>query len=183
MADYIDMDALHAYGGFTDPTEEDDALLELLISTASGAIDNHCRRKFSCTETTAITFTRDNGLLPESGERTLWLPEDLCSVPTITDTPVVTLIPYATPYNSIVRATDEGYWPDPCVITGYWAYSLTPPVVIKQVCMRLTKWLYDMKESGDADRPIISNGIVIMPAKLPADVTTLLEPYRRTLLP
>ena len=183
--DYTDIATLHAYGGFTKPTEEDDALLEHFISTASAMIDNFCGRVFAIATgaaATARTFTKDNGLLPGSG-RTLWLEDDLCSMPTYAETgmPALTYIPTATPYNRIVRA--DGLWPDPTVVTGQWAYSLTPPAPIIQACLRLAKWLYNSKETTEGDRPIITpGGIVIMPSKLPQDIVAILASYRRVRL-
>ena len=184
--DYIDIATLHAYGGFQNPTEEGDALLETFISAASQAIDDHCRRRFAYDEaagTVAVTYSSDNGLLHALG-RVLWLHDDLCSVPTITGDPIVSFIPQTTPYDRIVLDIISYPWPDPTVIEGYWAYSQEPPAVIVQVCLRLAKWFYDQKESTDTDRAIVTpNGMVIMPAGLPKDVMILLDNYRRVGLP
>jgi len=180
--DYAEIDLLHAYGGFTHPTEAGDALLESLLSTASAMIDAFCHRVFGIAEgaeAVAHTFTEDNGLLPPRGAgRTLWLDGDLCSTPTITDDPVVTLIPRDPPYYRIVRA--EGAWPDPTVVTGHWAYSLTPPAPIVQACLRLTLWMYHQRESTDGDRPMVTEGGVFMlPNAFPRDIQLLLAPYKR----
>lgn len=182
--DYVEIATLHAYGTFTDPTEETDALLEVLISAASEAIDNFCNRVFASAATKVVEFTRNNGLLPEAWERTLWLPFDLCSQPVLSPVVGVTLIPTYAPWDRLVLDDDEDPWVDPTTIEGHWAYSETPPAVIVQVCLRLTKWLYDMRESTDADKPIVMpNGMVIMPAGLPKDMQMLLAPYRRMNLP
>lgn len=176
MADYAEIADVHAYGGFTNPSDEDDALLQTLLSAASAEIDNHCGRVFSSDAETAITFTADNGLLGD--DRTLWLPEDLCSTPTYAEGAVtVTLVPYKAPYDRIVR--ESGYWPDPTVVTGHWAYSETPPADIVKACLRLTVWAFHQRESTEGDRTIISNGVVILPNSWPKDVLTTLAPYRR----
>jgi hypothetical protein len=46
----------------------------------------------------------------------------------------------------------------------------------------LVHWLYKQRESSaDLDRPLMveGSGNVIMPTRLPADVLSVLEPYRR----
>lgn len=185
MADYVDIDMMHAYGGYKDPTEEHDALLEVMISAASAAIDDFCNRTFASEETAVIEFTRNNGLLPKASERTLWLPFDLCSQPVIAPVIGVTLIPTYPPYDRLVLDDDEDPWPEGVTIEGHWAYSETPPVVIVRQCLRLTKWLVDQKEtSTDTDRPIVTpGGVVILPSRLPSDVEALLIPYRRITMP
>ena len=182
---YADTAMVHAYGGFTDPTDEDDALLELFIGAASAAIDNHCGRVFAIADgaaTVARTFTADNGTLMYIG-RMLFLDDDLCSTPTYAEAPAptVTYIPRDTPYVRLVR--EDGIWPDPTEITGHWAHSMTPPAPIILACLRLVMWMYHQKETGDTDRPIIANGLVIMPAKLPEDIAALLAPYRKPMRP
>ena len=175
--DYTDIATLENYGGFTNPSAEDEAMLERLISTASAMVDNFCGRTFKCEVETARTFTDDAGNYETDG-RTLWLDEDLCSTPTYAESPAPTVTLVGTPcYNRIVR--EEGYWPDPTVITGYWAYSLLPPAPIEQAVLRLSLWMYRQKESTDTDRPIIDNGILIMPSSLPKDIELVLKPYRK----
>jgi hypothetical protein len=181
--DYVEIDLLHTYGVFTHPNEERDALLEVLISTASAMIDNFCHRVFGIAEDAepiARVFSLDNGVLPKTG-RTLWLDDDLCSVPTFAEdpAPTVTLIPRAAPYDRIVRA--EGTWPDPTVVTGHWAYSMLPPAPITHACLRLALWMYHQRESTDGDRPMVTaGGVFMLPNAMPKDIQTLLLPYRRT---
>ncbi|MCX6069450.1 MAG: hypothetical protein NTU91_01120 [Chloroflexi bacterium] len=183
--DYTDIDTLHAYGIFTHPTEEGDALLETFISAASAVIDNICHRVFGIADgaaPVACTFTKDNGLLWESRRfpRTLWLEDDLCSTPTFAEVPAptVTLVPMRPPYYRIVRA--EAEWPDPTVVTGHWAYSMTPPAPITQACLRLALWMYHQRESTDGDRPMVtSGGIFMLPNALPRDIQFLLMPYKK----
>ena len=150
MADYVDIDIVHEYGGFTDPTEITDTLLEELLSAAKDSIDGYCDRTFISEETAVISFTRDNGLLPISGERDLWLPFDLCSQPVLVPVLGVTLIPTYAPWYMLVLDADEGFWPDPTTIEGHWAYSRTPPAKIVEVCLKLTMWSYRNREGADA---------------------------------
>ena len=184
--DYADIAALHAYGSWTRPSEAGDVLLESLISTASAMIDGFCHRIFGIADGAAAvarTFTRDNDLLWESRRfpRTLWLDADLCSTPTFAEAPAptVTLIPTDPPYYRIVRA--EGEWPDPTVVTGHWAYSMTPPAPITHACLRLAIWMYHQRQSTDGDRPMVTEGgIFMLPNALPRDIQTLLAPYKKT---
>jgi hypothetical protein len=181
--DYCDVETLEAYGGFDNPTEQEKEQLARLISTASEMVDNYCGRVFGIEEDAAAvakTFTVDNGLM-ELGSRTLWLQDDLCSTPTYAEgTVVVTLVPPGGPYERIVRDVDEGSWPDPTVVTGHWAYSMTPPVTIVQAVLRLAAWMFRQKETTDGDRPLLTpSGAVIMPDAMPADIAFLLGPFRK----
>jgi len=183
---YADIEMLHAYGGFTSPTEEDDALLEHFISAASAYADSYCKRRFALADdavVTAHTFTDKNGLLMPPSDM-LWLDDDLCSTPTYAEGALtVTLIPTTTPYNRIVR-DDGSRWPDPTVVTGHWAYSMTPPVGITQAVLRMALWMFHQKESSDSYRPYITpGGILIMPGEFPKDIVMLLDPFRRMQLP
>ncbi|MGB3988074.1 MAG: hypothetical protein WBK67_00020, partial [Minisyncoccales bacterium] len=60
-------------------------------------------------------------------------------------------------------------------------YSATAPLDIQHACVRLTAFLYRQKDnSADIDRPMITgDGVTIMPTNLPADVTRLLDRYKR----
>jgi hypothetical protein len=183
---YTDTALVHAYGGFTSPSEEDDALLEVLIAAASAMIDNYCGRVFAIADgatPVAHTFTEENGGWQDYND-TLWLDEDLCSTPTFAETPAptVTYVPRTIPYNRIIR-DDGSEWPDPTTVTGHWAYSMTPPTPVITACLRLVMWIYHQKETADSDRPVITNGMVIMPAVLPKDIEAMLAPYKRVKLP
>jgi hypothetical protein len=183
--DYVDIETLEAYGGWKNPSEEDRALLQHFISAASAFIDTKLGRTFGIPDgqaATAHTFTADNELLLSG--RTLWLDDDLCSVPTFAEdpAPTVTLIPTTAPYNRIVR--ESGIWPDPTVVTGHWAYSMTPPAPIVQLTLRLAKWFYMMRESTDSDRPIVTSaGMVIMPSSLPKDIQDIFDLFTKARLP
>ena len=183
--DYVDIDTVEAYGGHTNPTEETRALLAHFITVASGMIDNECRRTFGI-ETDAATetktFTAENGLLPLpefEDQRVLWLGYDLCSTPTIATAAVgvtFTYLPDHTPYYAIKRS--EGAWEDPTTVDGHWAYSMTPPPAIQNVCLRLVTWLYHQRESVQS-----MGNTVNIPNRLPADVYQALGPYTKLRLP
>lgn len=182
---YCEMAMLLQYGGFENATAEDEELLHHFIAVASAFIDEKTGRTFAVASTApaiARTYSLDNGLLPALQSRTLWLEDDLCVVPVFAEVPAptVTYIPAAPPYNRIVRALASGYWPDPTVITGYWAYSMTPPLPIVQLCLRVATWLHRAKEGEGEDRPIVTaSGLVLMPSALPRDIQELIDLYRK----
>lgn len=185
--DYTDLDALHAYGRWTEPlTPEDDAMLESFISAASTFIDERLHRRFALATDappTDRTYSKDGGWRVVG--RVLWLDDDLCSAPVFTETPAptVTLYPpdavyFGAPYTRIIRTA--GFWPDPTTITGHWAYSKTPPALIAQLCLRLAEWFYHQRDPSETgDRPIIVDGKVILPATLPDDVQAILDLFAR----
>ena len=67
------------------------------------------------------------------------------------------------------------------VISGAWTYGLTTPDAIVHACLRIAQWIYKQRSSDSvSDQPIVmTSGLTIMPAKLPADVVMMLDPYRR----
>jgi len=179
--DYTDLETVEATLVFTNPSEETRALLAQLISDASAMVDNYCGRIFGIPTdqaVTAETFTDDNGRLIDDFGRTLWLDKDLCSTPTFAEAPAptCTYLPSDTPYNRIVR--EDGIWPDPTVITGHWAYSMTPPAVISRETVRLVQWLYHQTEA------VMSQGQTVNgPNNMPTDIRNALDYYRRLRLP
>lgn len=183
--DYTDVATVEAYGGFTNPSEDERALLAHFITVASAMIDSYCGRVFAIetdAATTTKTFTQENGLLPgydRDDQRVLWLDDDLCSTPTIATAAVgvtFTYLPDHTPYYAIKRS--EGVWEDPTTVAGHWAYAMTTPPVIENVCARLVTWLYHQRES------VMSQGQTVnIPNRMPSDVAYALAPYRRIRLP
>lgn len=127
---------------------------------------------------------------------TLFLDKDLASIGVVTngDAAVVTTDEYVllptneSPYYAIKLKRSAGkvwtYTSDPeqsVTVTGWWSYALTVPAAITHACMRLSQWIYKQRSSDAvSDQPIVlASGLTIMPAKLPADVLSMLEPYRR----
>jgi hypothetical protein len=85
------------------------------------------------------------------------------------------------PYYAIIN--ESGSWTSPITVTGYWAYSRIPPVDIELACLRLSKWMYELRETTRGDAAIVTDvGAVLLPAGLPVDVITLLAPYRKVRL-
>tara|TARA_R100001082_G_scaffold111276_1_gene94652 strand:- start:6256 stop:6855 length:600 start_codon:yes stop_codon:yes gene_type:complete len=65
-------------------------------------------------------------------------------------------------------------------IVAKWGYSVSGsvPADIQQACIRLTAFLYRQRETNsDGDRPLIVDGVTILPSALPRDVTRILSPY------
>jgi hypothetical protein len=184
---YATIEDVEAYGGFTNPTEAERALLDTLISVASKMIDDECNRVFGIPLDQAPatkTFTEDNGLLPGTGllpdtGRTLYIDDDLfeiASIPTLPAGTTITMLPDHPPYYGMVRNT--GAWENPTTIAGDWAYSRTPPAAIVNTTCRLVTWLYHQRES------VMSQGNTVnAPNRMPADVVQVLSHYRRIRLP
>ena len=63
-------------------------------------------------------------------------------------------------------------------VTGVWGYSATPPSAINQAAKRLSAFLYRQRDTNaDTDRPLIVDGVTILPSALPHDVERILAPY------
>jgi len=179
--DYITIEMLHAYGGFTGPSNDDDMLLQHFITAASAMVDSYCGRVFGIPTgavATTRTFTIANGLLQE-GEAALYFPDDVYTVttiPTLTAGVTLTWMPDRPPYYGVIRSS--GSWEDPTTIVAFWAYSESPPIVIQQATLRLANWLSHQRES------VMSMGETVNgPNLMPADIADTLAPYRRVRLP
>jgi len=129
-------------------------------------------------------------------DSTLWLDKECCEIGSITngDSNSIASSDYVTeprndtPFYAIKLLTSSSinwtYSVDPenaIQVAGIWAYSKTVPDDIKHICLRLTKWLEDQRKTeGELDRPLLTgSGEVILPMRLPADVLTVLDMYRR----
>lgn len=174
---YTEVETLEEYGHFENTSEATRAMLNRLIEVASAQVDDYCGRVFAIATDAATvtkTYTEANGLLRQV-DGVLWLNEDLCSTPTIATmlgAPTLTYIPSDTPYNRIYR--DDGAWEDPTTIAGHWAYSMTAPPAIEQAVLRLVLEMVPVAGyTGESFRP----------GRIPDDVKTLLDPYRRRKMP
>ncbi len=80
------------------------------------------------------------------------------------------------PYYALELTEDT--WPSVVEVNGYWGYSKTPPPDIEIACLRLVKWLYDLRDTSQGAAVIVTpEGRVLLPQGLPSDVVTLLAPY------
>jgi hypothetical protein len=189
-------------------SDVDEALVNDLLTRASALIDTYCGRYFaSDSDKTDVGssdsyVTRKFDALEDVDGFYLYLDRDLCEISSITngdsDATTVSSSDYVTeprndtPYFAIKLLSSTGtYWeyvtdPENAIsVAGIWAYSKTAPNDIIHATVRLASWLYKQRINTDADldRPLLTNaGVTIMPSQLPADVTRLLMPYRRTIV-
>ena len=74
---------------------------------------------------------------------------------------------------------DEGDPEDAISVVGRWAWSTSPPTDIKHATLRLALWYYRQRDnSSDMDRPLLAEGVTILPAQVPRDVIEILNHYR-----
>jgi hypothetical protein len=183
---------LKAYLRIGEENEEDDALLTTFITSATRIIELKTTRRFESSSTSTRYFDADKST---DKKRMLYFDDDICSITSVVNGDGVTVIAsnYTTqprheaPYYSIrlkdsanVDWTYEDTPEDAIAVTGHWAYSVTPPQDIVHACIRLASFLYRQKDNAvDVDRPLVGDGVMVMPIKLPADVDALLKPYTR----
>ena len=187
---YTTLDSLKAYLGVE--ASADDALLGDLIGRASAAENALCNRTFSA----GVDSTRSFDARLDVDGRTLWLDADLCALTGVVngdDTAIASgdllLWPRSGPPWSEIRLLrgSAAAWtydesPENAIrVTGRWAYSAEPPADIVQATTRLAAWFYRQKDVGyEPARPTFAG--VAYTADLPADVLSLLAPYRRLAL-
>lgn len=185
------VEALRKFGEWL--SESDDVLLNALIAASSEAIEKYCDRIFAVTNETEHTFTRRTAYLRRVGLTSpfdgpvLLLDADLAepSSSIIANGTAVTAVTYLTPhkppYWGIIL--DEGGWESPVEVTGYWAYSRTPPPNVEFACLRLAKWLYELRETTRGDAVVVTEqGAVLLPSAIPGDIQAILNPYKRVRL-
>jgi hypothetical protein len=166
----------------------DDNLLSDLIDRAEGLIDAYTGRKFEATTATKY-FTSDS----TDGQDLLLYGEDLLTVTALTNGDAVEitsgnyrLFPRNDSPKWLIRLDESQSWnfsdgDSEISVAGTWGYSATAPADIIHACIRLAAFLYRQKDtSADIDRPMITgDGVTIMPSALPADVTRMLDRYKR----
>jgi hypothetical protein len=176
---YTTLAAFKSFGGFEG--DEEDALLHALIGSATSVIENYTQRKFDADEESTQDFSTVNGVKCRfSGSKLFFYTELADEASAITDTPTVSYLPEdGPPYYGIYNT--DGVWASPTVtVTGYWGYSKTPPPDVEMACLRLSKWLYDLKDTSTGSAAIITpEGKVLLPQGLPTDVRQLLKPYKK----
>jgi len=177
---YTTLEALKSFGGFEE--DDEDELLNALIEAATSLIENHTQRVFQIDSETDQAFSKLNFPTESrfSGATLYFYTELADEASAITDSPTVSYLPEdGPPYWGMYKT--DGDWAYPTVtVTGYWGYSKTPPPNIEIVCLRLAKWLYDMKDTQDGSQVVITQeGQVLLPQGLPNDVYELLKPYRK----
>lgn len=192
---YVTPALLRQYAGIA--SDADDALLYLLIARAQKAIEEYVGFSFEASADSTRYF--DAAPVGEGGDvdgRTLVLDTWLYSITTLTngDATAIASTKYVfeprngAPYWGITLLRSSGYtWEaqtdddteNAITIVGKWAYSLTAPADVQHACLRLALWYYRQRDnSTDVDRPVLAEGIMIMPAALPRDILDTLEHYK-----
>jgi len=174
---YTSLESFKSWAGFDE--DADDGLLEAMIASATAIIENKTQRKFEVAEETDQVFTRNHRFPNRFDGNYLYFYEELADeASAITDSPTVHYIPQnGPPYYGMIL--EEGSWAYPEVtVTGYWGHSKTPPPDIEYACLRLSKWLYDGRDTNAGNSAIISpEGLVMIPEGIPEDIMTILRPY------
>lgn len=178
---------------------DDESRWTNLIARATGIIETYTKRSFEATTTTGTSdapVSRYFDAIYDVDGPVLFFDEDICALTTVTngDAVVVTATEYVTeprndaPYYAIrLLNSSNKSWTytndneNAITVAGTWAYSATPPNDIIQATLRLMKWLEDQRKTdADLDRPVLAGeGSVILPQRLPYDIQSMLEPYRR----
>ena len=180
---YTSLAALKSYGGFEGDSE--DVLLNALIGSATQIIEDQTKRVFQIDDETIQEFSRLN-LQAESrfsGNKLYFYSELAEAASLITDSPTVIYLPEdGPPYYACVIT--EGSWAHPTVsVTRYWGASKTPSPAVEIVCLRLTKWLYDMKDTAQGTAVVVTpEGQVLLPQGLPSDIMKILAPLMKVVV-
>lgn len=173
---YTSVEAVKAFGLFVG--DGDDDMLNALILGATEHINNHCHRIFRIDEETVRTFTKRSNREDAFEGAMLYLDEDLAEAASaITGTPTVLYMPENTPPYFIIEIINDS-WEAVVEVTGYWGYSRTPPPDVEFACLRLVKWMYDLRDTTEGSAVIVTpEGRVLLPQGLPSDIVKMLEPY------
>ena len=174
----------------------DDELLGSLLASAIAFCEGPegAGRRFQVTTDSTRRFDALRDV--DQGLRRLWLDEDLCAITSITngDGIVVPSDQYVTdprnetPYYSItLKLSSDVVWtyddePEGAIaVVGRWGYSTQAPSDVAQAVLRHAVWMYRQRSSGNGeiDRPIVADGVTIMPSAVPADVMAVYRSYRR----
>lgn len=173
----------------------DDTLITALIARAQALIDAYTGRTFEASADTQRYLTVGE----DTDGRMAFLPADLCQITSVVtdadgDADSLTVnVDYITeprsrtPYYALKLLSSSDYrWEyttDPemgVLITGRWAYSVTPPADIAHACIRMTAYFYAQKDAQVFD--VTANpelGTITVPKGIPADVKKILDLFRR----
>jgi hypothetical protein len=193
---YATVAQLRDYAGIED--DRHDALLALFIARAQVVIDRHVGFSFEASADSTRYFDSSDTRKGGHVDGRLLLFDTWCSsITSVTngDATVITSAYYVTEprngsrYYGIRLLTSSGYtWEaksttddveKAITIVGKWAYSTTAPADITHAALRLALWYYRQRDSStDLDRPMLAEGVTILPSQVPADVLAILDSYR-----
>ena len=175
-----------------------DVLLAQLIARAQVYLDEEIGFSFEAAADTTRYFDAASILRGGNvdGPR-LYFGTWVCATPTTVtngDTTVITSTYYvkeprnAAPYYAITLLGSSGYsWEgkstgdteNAITVIAKFAYSTSAPVDITHATLRLALWYYRQRDSStDLDRPMLAEGVTILPSQIPADVTAILDAYK-----
>lgn len=202
---YATIDDLRAELRNFEPDADEDRWQDKL-DEAQRTIENVCHRRF---EAAAPETRYIDCLFPDVDGLVLTLPWDCCRITGITngDGTAVAVNAYVTrprlrtvsggesllpgtpeawPFYAIQLKANAGvnwtYDTDPeeaIAVTGYWAFSETPPADIKAATIRLADWFYHQADNlTDVDENKASrSGVLLTMMDLPLDVQRRLQRY------
>ena len=192
---YTTKEAVKSYIGVAVTTS--DTLIDTLIAAAQKTIETYCGQVFEAAADTTRHFQANS--IDYGGHvdgRDLVLDAPLCAITSVTngDGTLVSASDYITePRNltpwyalrlknsSNLRWTyDDDVESDTIAVVGKWAFSATAPADVALAALRLSVWYYRQRpNANDLDRAVAVDGAIFLPSKIPADVMTLLAPYKR----
>lgn len=184
---YATLTQVKDYLGITSSVT-DDNLLNDLITRAEGLIDAYTGRSFTATTATKY-FSYDD----TDGRYLMLYGHDLLTVTKLTNADGVEiaaadykLLPRNETPKWLIKLDESQSWnfqddDSEISVDGTWGYAATAPADIQHACVRLVAFVYRQKDtSADIDRPMVTgDGVTIMPSNLPADVTRVLDRYKR----
>lgn len=171
-------------------TAADDTLIDELLLAAQAFIEGPAgaNRLYEASADTTRTFDASQDV----DGRLLYLDADLCQITSVTngDGAAISSTQYvaetaggarnATPWRRLrLRSTATVSWlpstttgaENAISIVGRWAYSITAPERIKQLMREIVAYEYRRRSaSGDADRPLLADGVLILPSALPKGI-------------
>ena len=175
----------------------DDTLIGELLASAQGIIEQYTGRVFDVAADATKKFdakldVRDRMLYFSDGLEIAAAPTSVTNGDgsTLTaDTDYVYMPRNRFPsYGLELLPSSSAYWQgtssgndaNAISIVAKWGYSVSGsvPADIEQACNRLTAFLYRQRDTNsDGDRPLIIDGVTILPSAIPQDVTRILSPY------
>lgn len=183
--DYAEVDALATYERI--PDDVDDAQLARAITTASRAVDRHCRRQFGLLDAPAVRYYQ-----PRWDARLSSVVVDIDDLMTTTGLEVdgeATASPVLLPRNAAadgmpwrVLKLDAMNWAE-VAVTALWGWTEVPDAVKQATLLQASRFLARRNAPfGIAGSPDTGSEMRLL-AKVDPDVAVSLEPYRRKARP
>jgi hypothetical protein len=173
---------------------DDDDLLDDLIASAESIVSEFTHRTFDATSSTK-KFDAEadvegatlyfSGGFELAGEPSAVSNGDGTALVADTDYVMVPLNRFPA-YGLQMLPSSSSYWQgksngdhvNAISVTGSWGYSTSAPNDVVQAAKRLSAYLYRQRDTNaDTDRPLIVDGVTILPSSLPRDVERMLSPY------